>query len=111
MKYILLAILLIILSANNFVVAKISTVSRFEFGKQWAFIREEVMLECRAGALFVINPGTLAQYPLNDVAMEQMRAGQVAARLLDPLVLDDIDYPSQKMSLEPFERRASMLCS
>ena len=46
------------------------TVSRFEVGKdKWAFNREEVMLTCRPGnALYVINPSTLVQYPLNDIA-------------------------------------------
>ena len=34
-------------------------------------LREEVMLNCRAdGAWFVINPATLMQYPLNEIANE-----------------------------------------
>ena len=43
----------------------------------WAFNREEVMLTCRPGnALYVINPSTLVQYPLNDVAEQQVASGK-----------------------------------
>ncbi|WP_016605510.1 DUF2511 domain-containing protein, partial [Yersinia pestis] len=55
MKGFVLMLSLLMLSANAMAAGKIITVSKFEFGKQWAFTREEVMLECRAGnALFVI---------------------------------------------------------
>ncbi|WP_186379266.1 YebY family protein [Yersinia massiliensis] len=111
MKGSVLALTLLVLSVNAFAAGKIITVSKFEFGKQWAFTREEVMLECRAGdALFVINPSTLAQYPLNEIATEQMKAGHVLAKPLDVLLLDDSENPSQKMSLEPFVQRAMTLC-
>ncbi|ATM95462.1 putative periplasmic or exported protein [Yersinia frederiksenii] len=111
MKGFVLTLSLLMLSANAMAAGKIITVSKFEFGKQWAFNREEVMLECRSGdALFVINPSTLAQYPLNDVAMEQMKSGHVLAKPLDVLLLDDSDKPGQKMSLEPFQKRAMTLC-
>ncbi|CFQ91972.1 putative periplasmic or exported protein [Yersinia frederiksenii] len=111
MKGFVLTLSLLMLSANAMAAGKIITVSKFEFGKQWAFNREEVMLECRSGdALFVINPSTLAQYPLNDVAMEQMKSGHVLAKPLDVLLLDDSEKPGQKMSLEPFQKRAMTLC-
>ncbi|MCB5308578.1 YebY family protein [Yersinia massiliensis] len=111
MKGSVLALTLLVLSVNAFAAGKIITVSKFEFGKKWAFTREEVMLECRAGdALFVINPSTLAQYPLNEIATEQMKAGHVLAKPLDVLLLDDSANPSQKMSLEPFVQRAMTLC-
>lgn len=111
MKGFVLTLSLLMLSANAMAAGKIITVSKFEFGKQWAFNREEVMLECRSGdALFVINPSTLAQYPLNDVAMEQMKSGHVLAKPLDVLLLDDSEKPGQKISLEPFQKRAMTLC-
>lgn len=111
MKGFVLTLSLLMLSVNAFAAGKIITVSKFEFGKQWAFNREEVMLECRSGgALFVINPSTLAQYPLNDVATEQMKAGHVLAKPLDILLLDDSEKTGQKMSLEPFQQRAMTLC-
>ncbi|MGM7870057.1 YebY family protein [Yersinia enterocolitica] len=111
MKGLVLTLSLLMLSVNAFAAGKIVTVSKFEFGKQWAFTREEVMLECRSGgALFVINPSTLAQYPLNDVASEQMKAGHVLAKPLDILLLDDNENPGQKMSLLPFQQRAMTLC-
>ena len=98
-------------TAHAIAAGKIVTVSKFEFGKQWAFNREEVMLECRTGnALFVINPSTLAQYPLNDIATDQMKSGYVLAKPLDVLLLDDSNKPGQKMSLEPFQQRAMSLC-
>ncbi|WP_145525899.1 YebY family protein [Yersinia rohdei] len=111
MKVFVLALSLLMLSVNAIAAEKIITVSKFEFGKQWAFTREEVMLECRSGgALFVINPSTLAQYPLNDIATEQMKAGHVLAKPLDVLLLDDSEQPGVKMSLEPFQQRAMTLC-
>lgn len=111
MKGFVLTLSLLMLSANAMAAGKIITVSKFEFGKQWAFNREEVMLECRSGnALFVINPSTLAQYPLNDIATEQMKSGHVLAKPLDILLLDDSQKPGQKMSLEPFQQRAMILC-
>ncbi|CNI12055.1 putative periplasmic or exported protein [Yersinia frederiksenii] len=111
MKGFVLTLSLLMLSANAIAAGKIITVSKFEFGKQWAFNREEVMLECRSGnALFVINPSTLAQYPLNDIATEQMKSGHVLAKPLDILLLDDSQKPGQKMSLEPFQQRAMTLC-
>ncbi|ANI31845.1 hypothetical protein PL78_18720 [Yersinia entomophaga] len=111
MKGFALTLSLLLLAANAAAASKIITVSKFEFGKQWAFTREEVMLECRSGnALFVINPSTLAQYPLNEVATEQMKSGKVLASSLDPLVLEDKDNPGKKMSLQPFQQRAQTLC-
>ncbi|AJK17174.1 YebY family protein [Yersinia pseudotuberculosis] len=111
MKDFVLMLSLLMLSANAMAAGKIITVSKFEFGKQWAFTREEVMLECRAGnALFVINPATLVQYPLNDIATEQMKSGHVLAKPLDVLLLNDSNNPGQKMSLEPFQQRAMALC-
>lgn len=111
MKGFVLMLSLLMLSANAMAAGKIITVSKFEFGKQWAFTREEVMLECRAGnALFVINPATLVQYLLNDIATEQMKSGHVLAKPLDVLLLNDSNNPGQKMSLEPFQQRAMALC-
>ncbi|MDA5496815.1 YebY family protein [Yersinia aleksiciae] len=111
MKGFVLTLTLLMLSANAMAAGKIITVSKFEFGKQWAFNREEVMLECRTGnALFVINPSTLAQYPLNEIATEQMKSGHVLAKPLDVLLLDDNANLGHKMSLEPFQQRAMTLC-
>ncbi|MGP2469312.1 YebY family protein [Yersinia sp. 2540 StPb PI] len=111
MKGFVLTLSLLMLSINAIAAGKIVTVSKFEFGKQWAFTREEVMLECRPGnALFVINPSTLAQYPLNDIATEQMKSGLVLAKPLDILLLDDSNNLGQKMSLAPFQQRAMSLC-
>jgi Protein of unknown function (DUF2511) len=111
MKSFVLTLSLLTLSVNVIAAGKIVTVSKFEFGKKWAFNREEVMLECRAGnALFVINPSTLVQYPLNDIATEQMKSGHVLAKPLDVLLLDDSEKPGQKVSLEPFQKRAMTLC-
>ncbi|CNH96235.1 YebY family protein [Yersinia pekkanenii] len=111
MKSFVLTLSLLMLSVNAIAAGKIVTVSKFEFGKQWAFNREEVMLECRAGnALFVINPSTLVQYPLNDLATVQMKSGHVLAKPLDVLLLDDSEAPGHKMSLEPFQQRAMTLC-
>lgn len=92
---------------------ELQTVSRFEVGKdKWAFDREEVMLVCRPGhALYVINPSTLMQYPLNDVAEKEMASGKTSGQPLSVIQIDDPHNPGHKMPLEPFIERASKLCS
>ena len=111
MKKIILSLLLLTVSGSA-LAAQIITVSRFEVGKEkWAFNREEVMLTCRAGnALYVINPSTLVQYPLNDIAEEQVKAGKTQAQPLSIIQVDDPKQPGGKMSLAPFIERAEKLC-
>lgn len=111
MKKIILSLLLLSASGSA-LAAQIITVSRFEVGKdKWAFNREEVMLTCRAdNALYVINPSTLVQYPLNDVAEEQVKAGKTQAQPLSIIQVDDPKQPGVKMSLAPFIERAEKLC-
>ncbi|MDE9500121.1 YebY family protein, partial [Xenorhabdus bovienii] len=80
------------------IAAPIQTVSKLQFGKQWAFTREEVMLDCRSGgALFVINPSTLMQYPLNDRATQLMKSNKVIATSLETILLDNPEQPAEKM--------------
>ncbi|MCC3746018.1 YebY family protein [Rouxiella badensis] len=111
MKKTLLGGLLLTLSASCFAAPQVVTVSRLEYGKAWAFTREEVMLQCRPGkALFVINDSTLAQYPLNDVAEQWVKEGKVSAQPLSIIQLDDPKNPGHKMSLAPFIERAGTLC-
>ncbi|WP_193014461.1 MULTISPECIES: YebY family protein [Gammaproteobacteria] len=110
MKRFLLAGMLILFSFQAFS-APISTVSKLQFGDNWPFTREEVMLNCRAdGAWFVINPATLVQYPLNEIAMKQMESGKVKAQLIDIIVLPDPKYPEKKKSLEPIQGALKSLC-
>ncbi|MDX8000019.1 DUF2511 domain-containing protein [Xenorhabdus sp. Reich] len=93
------------------VAAPIQTISKLQFGKQWAFTREEVMLDCRSdGALFVINPSTLMQYPLNDRAIELVESNKVIAKSLNTILLDNPEDPNKKMSIEPFQKAALVLC-
>ncbi|SFN47758.1 Protein of unknown function [Izhakiella capsodis] len=108
-----LSILLLLGIGNSAVAAsKIVTVSRFEIGKdKWAFNREEIMLSCeKGGALFAINPGTLLQYPLNKKAEAMMIAGEVQAKPVSIIQLDDPANPGKKKSLQPFIDRAEQLC-
>ncbi|AOM40354.1 YebY family protein [Xenorhabdus hominickii] len=110
MKRLFLTLPFLLLSFQS-VAAPIQTISKLQFGKQWAFTREEVMLDCRSdGALFVINPSTLMQYPLNDRATQLMKLNKVIATSLDTILLDDLEYPNQKMNIEPFQKAASALC-
>lgn len=97
---------------SNAMAAGIITVSRFEMGKdKWAFDREEVMLTCAKGhALLVINPSTLMQYPLNDIAMQMMKEGQMKGEPVSVIQIDDPQHPGQKKSLAPFVERAEKLC-
>lgn len=84
----------------------------FEVGKdKWAFNREEVMLTCRPGnALYVINPSTLVQYPLNDIAQKEVTSGKTKAQPISVIQIDDPNNRGEKMSLAPFIERAEKLC-
>ena len=112
MKKIVLKMLLLESSGAALAAPQVITVSRFEVGKEsWAFNREEVMLTCRPGnALFAINPSTLVQYPLNDIAEQQMKDGKTNAQPISVIQIDDPQQPGQKMSLAPFIERAQKLC-
>ena len=104
--------LLLATSGAALAAPQVITVSRFEVGKdKWAFNREEVMLTCRPGnALYAINPSTLVQYPLNDVAEQEVKAGKTTAQPISVIQVDDPNSPGQKMSLAPFISRAEKLC-
>lgn len=112
MKKIVLTLLLLTATGSALAAPQVVTVSRFEIGKdKWAFNREEVMLTCRPGhALYVINPSTLVQYPLNDVAEAQVKEGKTTAQPLQIIQIDDPAHPGEKMSLAPFIERAEKLC-
>ena len=69
------------------------------------------MLTCRPGnALYAINPSTLVQYPLNEVAEQQVKAGKTTAQPISVIQIDDPQHRGQKMSLAPFIERAQKLC-
>ncbi|MGE0970067.1 YebY family protein [Klebsiella sp. WOUb02] len=112
MKKKVLTLMLLASSGAALAAPQVITVSRFEVGKDsWAFNREEVMLTCRPGnALFAINPSTLVQYPLNDIAIEQVKAGKTSGQPISVIQVDDPQHPGQKMSLAPFIDRAQKLC-
>lgn len=112
MKKTVLTLLLLACSATAMAAPQVITVSRFEVGKdKWAFNREEVMLTCRPGqALYAINPSTLMQYPLNEVAQQQVKSGKSSGQPISVIQVDDPANPGQKMSLAPFIERASKLC-
>ncbi|ENR8215391.1 TPA: YebY family protein [Escherichia coli] len=112
MKKSILAFLLLTSSAAALAAPQVITVSRFGVGKdKWAFNREEVMLTCRPGnALYVINPSTLVQYPLNDIAQKEVASGKTKAQPISVIQIDDPNNPGEKMSLAPFIERAEKLC-
>lgn len=112
MKKIILSFILLTTTGAALAAPQVITVSRFEIGKdKWAFNREEVMLTCRPGnALYVINPGTLVQYPLNAIAEQQVKEGKTQAQPLSVIQIDDPQHSGQKMSLQPFIERAETLC-
>ena len=103
MKKSILAFLLLTSSAAALAAPQVITVSRFN--------REEVMLTCRPGnALYVINPSTLVQYPLNDIAQKEVASGKTKAQPISVIQIDDPNNPGEKMSLAPFIERAEKLC-
>lgn len=106
-----LLVLLTLLTAQTVSAAQIITVSRFQYGRQWAFTKEEVQLLCRPdGALLALNMSTLMQYPLNERAIQAMNAGRIKAMPVETILLDDPARPGQKMSIAPFAQRAGQLC-
>jgi hypothetical protein len=112
MKSVILGIALLVTASSALAADKLVNVTKLEYGKQWAFTKEEVTLQCRKGAaLFVLNNSTLMQYPLNEAAEAQVKAGQQRAQSLDVLLLDDANHPGQKMSVQPFRERAEKLCA
>lgn len=112
MKKIMLALLLSASGANALAAAQMVTLSRLQYGESWAFTKEEVQLICRPGkAVFALNTGTLAQYPLNESAQTQMKTGKINAQPIDVIWLDDAKNPGQKMSLQPFIARGEQLCA
>lgn len=112
MKKTVLSLLLLSCTGSALAAPQVITVSRFEVGKdKWAFNREEVMLTCRPGhALYAINPSTLVQYPLNEVAEQQVASGKSSGQPISVIQIDDPAHPGQKMSLTPFIERADKLC-
>ncbi|MCG8710023.1 YebY family protein [Brenneria sp. 4F2] len=111
MKKLMLSLILISVSVNAFAVAKLANISRLQYGDRWAFTREEVQLICRPGnALYALHTATLMQYPLNEAATAQMKAGLVNAQPIDVIWLDDPDNPGHKKSLQPFIELAQQLC-
>jgi len=112
MKYMLVSLALFAASAPVLAAQKPVNITRFEYGAQWAFTKEEVTIECRRGnALFVLNNSTLMQYPLNDIAEQQVKTQQLRAEPLDTILLDDSKNPGHKMSIAPFQQRAEQLCT
>ncbi|AHF73838.1 Putative exported protein precursor [Candidatus Sodalis pierantonius str. SOPE] len=104
-------VVLVLLASQYASAMEIITLSKFQYGKQWAFTKEEVQLMCRPNhALCALNMSTLMQYPLNEQAEQQRKEGHVHAQPIDTILLDDPDRPGQKMSIAPFVERAQQLC-
>ena len=96
MKSVLLGITLLATATGALAADKLVNITKLEYGKQWAFTKEEVTLQCRSGgALFVLNNSTLMQYPLNDAAEQQVKKA-ISAQPLEVLLLDDPAEPGKK---------------
>lgn len=112
MKSTFLGITLLTAMTGALAADKLVNITKLEYGKQWAFTKEEVTLQCRSGgALFVLNNSTLMQYPLNQAAEAQVKSGQQRAQPLEVILLGDAANPGNKMSLAPFLERANKLCT
>jgi hypothetical protein len=51
------------------------------------------------------------QYPLNDVAQQQVSSGKTTGQPISVIQIDDPKTPGQKKSLAPFIERAEKLCN
>ncbi|VEB70198.1 Protein of uncharacterised function (DUF2511) [Providencia rustigianii] len=69
------------------------------------------MLECRSnGALIVINPSTLMQYPLNDIAQDLMEKKQIQAQPIDVLLEASDSKKTTEERILPLKQAAQKLC-
>ncbi|EKT63648.1 DUF2511 domain-containing protein [Providencia burhodogranariea] len=103
--------MLLACAAFSAAAAPIESVSKKQFGDDWPFTREEVMLECRSnGALIVINPATLVQYPLNDVARNQMERKEIKAQPIDVLLKPIETEKNTEERVLPLKLAAEKLC-
>ncbi|MEX5994343.1 YebY family protein [Providencia vermicola] len=103
--------MLLVSTTFSVAAAPIETVSKKQFGDDWPFTREEVMLECRGnGALIVINPATLMQYPLNDVADSQMKNKEIKAQPIDVLLKPIDTQKATEERIQPLKLAAEKLC-
>lgn len=92
--------------------APLTSVSKKQFGDDWPFTREEVMLECRHnGALVVINPATLMQYPLNSIATELMIKKEIKAQPIDVLLKPTDSTKAVEERILPIKEAAAKLCA
>ncbi len=112
MKSVILGMTLLATATGALAADQLVNITKLEYGKQWAFTKEEVTLQCRSGgALFVLNNSTLMQYPLNAAAEAQVKAGQQRAQPLDVILLDDTANPGHKMNVDAYRERAEKLCA
>lgn len=96
--------------ASSAFAAKPITVSRAQFGDEWPFLREEMMLECKKGQkLFAINENSLVSYPLNEAARISASGSSNIADIDKALKVDPANT-SQKMSYENIVQKALTLC-
>lgn len=104
---------LLALVSSQVLASQVITVSRFEIGKaNWPFSREEVMLTClKDGAMFVINPSTLAEYPLNVLAQQRVASGISQGEPISRIQLDAAAKPGQKKSLQAIVSKTRKLCT
>lgn len=104
MKKSILTFLLLTSSTTALAASQVITVSRFEMGKdKWTPNREEVMLAYRPGnALYIINPDTPVQYPLNDTAQKKVTSGKTKVQPISVIQIDSPNSPGKEMSLALF---------
>lgn len=107
------SLLLLALATSPVLANQVITVSRFELGKTaWPFTREEVMLTClKDGAMFVINPSTLAEYPINSIAQHRVDSGLSLGESISRIQLDSPKKPGHKKSLQAIITLTSKLCT
>ena len=110
MKSVLLGITLLATATGALAADKLVNITKLEYGKQWAFTKEEVTLQCRSGGAVRAQQQHSDAIPLNDAAEQQVKKGHQRAQPLEVLLLDDPAEPG-KMSLAPFIERAEKLCA
>jgi hypothetical protein len=93
---------------------QVINLSRINIGADiWPFNREEVILNCeKKDSIFIINPSTLTQYPLNDEAKElaQRKNMNVSSIKTIQKVLSNHSHPDKRVGLDYMKEYAISLC-
>lgn len=109
-----LTVVFVALFCSQALPVQVTNLSRLNIGADiWPFNREEVIINCeKKDAIFIINPSTLTQYPLNNKAAELAKQkGMNTSSIKDiQRKFGDHSHLSKRMGLKYIKEYATSLC-